>query len=337
MTAQCHSRFAFCFLLLLLCSQIAYAAPVNDAVRWERFTLKDGHIQFPVLINGVAANAIIDTGAEVNCVSERFVAQHGDDLRFGGTMRIKGVYGTEEKRLVQQLPVTLFGAELKLYDLAPIAMGSADLLLGRSFFDKLVLQVDYPNQRLRILKRDWVDMDQLANVELRQEKNNTLPAIKVSFGGAGDAWLTLDTGNANDLLLRRSFAEARGWLQGPVSSGKSSGATRHQADVESFTVPYLKVGPFELEQVPATVPAEGEQLLVGQRDGGRALSSGARVVGLLGYDVLKHFVLTLDSKRYKAHLGLPETISESSGVGATTSPNNTLETDQNPSQQSQIN
>ena len=246
----------------------------------------------------------------MNCVSERFVEQHRDSLNFGETMRVKGVFGTEEKRVVRQLQVGLFGTELALKELTPIRMGSADLLLGQPFIDNFVLQVDYPNQRLRLLKRDWVDLEKLANVEVRQQKNNTLPGIKVSFGDAGSAWLALDTGNAGDLLLRRSFAEDRGWLQAENRAGMASGATEDVVKVESFTVPYLKIGPFELENIPVTVPAAGESMLIGRRDGGRSMQRGVEVVGLLGYDVLKHFVLTLDSKAYKAHLGLPSTDTE---------------------------
>lgn len=284
----------------------------GDNVRWEPFMLKNGHIQFPILLNGISTRAMLDSGAEMNSISEYFVEKHREQLRFGDKIRLQGVFGTEEKRLVREVQATLFGAELPLKNLVPALLGGPDLLLGTSFMNNFVLQIDYPNQRLRLLKHEWVDMDKVANVELKRQKGSHLPAVKVQFDDDDSIWLTLDTGNSGGLFLPRSVAERRGWLEHhDMESGFGVGATG-MAEIESFQLKRLTVGPFELENIRVTVPAEGERTTVGQRENrhslGNRIGSGAQSLGLLGYDVLKHFVVTLDHKNLKLHLGLPESL-----------------------------
>ena len=69
----------------------------------------------------------------------------------------------------------------------------------------------------------------------------------------------------------------------------------------------MTIGPFTLENPVVTVQAEGETTNVGQelqqRLGSRLKK--AESDGILGYDVLKHFVVTLDFKRSLLHLEPP--------------------------------
>jgi hypothetical protein len=71
------------------------------------------------------------------------------------------------------------------------------------------------------------------------------------------------------------------------------------------------LGPFELGSVPVAVPAEGERLLSGSESWGRVqtgthVTHGARANGRLGYDVLRHFVVTIDLKRELMQIAAPE-------------------------------
>lgn len=311
--SRIRAQAKWCISLVLA---ILSQAPASADVQWESFTLKNGHIWFPIQLNGEPAMAMIDSGAEINSISEYYVDQHRDSLRFGDKIRLQGVFGTEEKRLVSRVNVNMFGAELPMKDLVPANLGGAQILLGAPFINNFVLQLDYPNQRLRLLKHEWVDLEKVANVEIKRQKGTSLPAIKVAVGDEDTIWLTFDTGNAGGLFLPRSVAERRGWLRLDSEAGLGFGATG-MAEIERFTVPYLKIGPYELENVAVTVPAAGESTSVGQRSSGSMaarIESGRHAQGLLGYDVLKHFVVTLDNKNLKLHLGLPETLPTTSNA-----------------------
>ena len=72
-------------------------------------------------------------------------------------------------------------------------------------------------------------------------------------------------------------------------------------------MPTVTIGPFTLENVISTVPAAGEKTTVGQATSAdlRTRMQNASADGLLGYEVLKHFVVTIDFKRSLLHLEPP--------------------------------
>jgi len=59
--------------------------------------------------------------------------------------------------------------------------------------------------------------------------------------------------------------------------------------------------------VLVTIPAEGESSNLEsqyQKTGSRI--KGQKIQGLIGYDVLKHFLITIDHRSGHAHIGLPD-------------------------------
>lgn len=296
-------------VLILIClfSFSAFSAPQVDKDGWMPFTLQHGQILIDIEIDGKAAKAMIDSGATVNGLSRKYVDENKGDLHFGERIILQGVMGEEELSMVTRLPVTLFGHPFKLDDLAPMNMSSATLLLGLPFLNNFIVQFDYPNQKMRILPHSVLNLRKVANVELNRSKSSDLPVIKVAVSEDKTLWLTLDTGNTMGLLVTRQTAEEQNWLQtlpkvehevrGSVDSGKA----------ESFRIPYLKIGPYELENVAVTVPAEGQIMNLTDRGGrtGNGVQRGMRSQGILGYDILQHFVLTLDTKNWQAHIAAP--------------------------------
>lgn len=293
-------------VLLLLFSQSA-AAGVTP---WQAFEIKDGHITIPVEVNGVAGEAILDSGAELNMLGTAYTYKHGDTLRTRGKVRVQGVFGTETKPLYQDIQVQMFGTDLELDDLASGNIGKAKLLLGNGFFRAFIVQIDYPNQRMRLLTRDALEMAEFKNIPMRGEKDTSLTAVKVEVDEQqrDGLWLTLDTGNTGGLFINRSVAEARGWLDKYPLTASTAFGVNGISSIETFLLPYLKFGPYVLENVRVSVPAEGVKSNVGKRSSNNSIYRkwGASSRGLVGFDVLKHFVLTIDYKRHRMHVGLPE-------------------------------
>lgn len=111
---------------------------------------------------------------------------------------------------------------------------------------------------------------------------------------------------AFDWCPRRS-ASRFDWLEKyGTSETQIAGATK-VTDVERFNLPELTIGPIVLENVIVIVPGEGEVTNVGK---GVKAKLGTRIKetssdGILGYDVLKHFIVTIDYRHSLLHLGLP--------------------------------
>ena len=298
-------RTLLAFFLFFSCSVLA--EPKIDKEGWLPFVLNNGAVFIEVEIGQETVMALIDSGAEFNGINKSYVERHKDKLNYGSRITVQGVFGEEEVATVTGLATKLFGYEFKLVDLIPVQMQDPVLLLGQPFLSNFIVQFDYPNQKIRLLPHSAVDMKKVANVELKKSRGRNLPVIKVDIAKDQGVWLTLDTGNTGGLVVSRQLAEEQQWLtQFPVVKHGASGVTG-SGDVESFQIPYLKIGPYELEDVVVTVPAEGQKMNISDKTSRTTagVQKGIHAKGLLGYDVLKHFVLTLDTKNWRAHIAAP--------------------------------
>ncbi len=267
---------------------------------WLDFTLKNGHIYVPMAVNGVEVEAILDSGAELNLIAESVATQAGVKLNVSN-MIIEGVYGKTRAKSASGVPVTLFGADVEM-GFYSIDSG-VPVLIGKPFFDQFIVQFDYPNQRMRLLTRDAVQGD-WDNLTIRRDRNSTLPAVQVRLDNREDVWLMLDTGSSSGLLLDRLFALDHN-LVGEEKALQRHAGVAESAIMEAFSMPLVHFGPYQLEQVATVIPGDGEStnlrglnpVLTGTR-----IQTGVKTKGLLGYDVLKHFLLTLDTREYKAHV-----------------------------------
>ncbi|MDJ0652494.1 MAG: hypothetical protein QNJ27_05775, partial [Simkaniaceae bacterium] len=86
------------------------------------------------------------------------------------------------------------------------------------------------------------------------------------------------------------------------------GVTGKVNEMDTFNLPTLELGPFELENVVVTVPDEGVETNIGRDRSNvwRRELNNTKSSGLLGYDVLRHFVVTMDFKRKLLHFEAAE-------------------------------
>jgi len=203
----------------------------------------------------------------------------------------------------------LFGIAFEVDGMVAIPFSNrrATMIIGASFFSRFLVQLDYPNQQMRLIDRDELNLAKSENIRTLPQTGSGMPIVEVVIGQREKIWLLLDTGNNGGVFVERKLAEKMGWLDSmDVERHRSAGANAI-AEVESFLIPELKFGPYTLENVQGTVPAEGAKLSVASsnsRVGSRI--RGKRVRGLIGYDVFKHFLLTIDYSGGHMHVGLPE-------------------------------
>lgn len=279
--------------------------------QWVDFELINGHINLPVSINGIAGRAILDSGAQVNAINTSFINRHGFEFDKGGKINIQGVFSTEKRQLYNNVPVTLFGATIEFDQLASLRIGhhEVQLLLGAGLLDKFIFQIDYPNSRMRLFERGSVDLAKLENIPMQIDRGAGQPIVRVELNGDADEkpWLVLDTGNAGGLFLKRMLVTDNNWLELYGSQSGVTGGANSVALVDSFRLPKMKFGPYTVENVLVTVPGEGQtESVSGRSNSGGSRIKGKNIKGLVGYDVLKHFVLTIDYKSGHMHIGLPE-------------------------------
>lgn len=282
---------------------------IAGVTAWIPLTVENGHISIPVTVAGIEGKAILDTGSQLNALNRNFRKKHSLEFSKGKKYRIAGVYGEEEVDSFNKVPVNLFGSEVNMNGVADISLGfhSTSLLLGAGFLEQFIIQLDYPNARIRFITHDTLDLEALQNIEFQSQMGTSMPIVKVGLGESS-AWVLFDTGNSGGLLMNKSKIETLQLHDSPKGAQSLSiGATNHVAVLDNYRVPELQFGPYTLENVLVSVPTDNQKVMLGERY--KTLGShirGKKVDGILGYDVLQHFLITIDYKNGHAHIGLPE-------------------------------
>lgn len=284
------------------------AAPCFSSVsKWVDFRLQSGHIYIPVVINGVESHALLDTGSQLNGINTNLIQKHDFELDKSGKIRVRGVYGESEQQTYDDVLVQLFGLNSRFNGITEIDLGhhSKGMLLGASFLYAYIIQIDYPNSRIRLISRDALDLTDSKNINIKKLKGSGEPIIRISIGDR-KLWLLFDTGSNGGLMVERHIAESLDLTNDKRRLvGKSRGITS-AGETETTLVDDVQFGPFLLADVPISFAASGvDTNLTRQNERTGTLIKSKKIQGILGYEVLKHFVVTFDYKMGHAHIALP--------------------------------
>ncbi len=63
------------------------------------------------------------------------------------------------------------------------------------FFEKFIVQLDYPNKKMRLMTRDAIDIRKVENVRMESDKGSGFPIVWVRLNDEISDWLILDTGS----------------------------------------------------------------------------------------------------------------------------------------------
>jgi predicted aspartyl protease len=276
---------------------------------WIPFRIEQGSIIIDIELAGQPATVMLDSGATINMIDQEFVDKYGQDFSKLQKVETEGVNETTELWLYGGIPVKMFGSELKMSNVGAVDLGPADLLLGGGFFKQSIIQIDYPQSRLQILGKKAVDMNKHSNVPMKSARGSRAPAIEVELNG-NKAWLIVDTGTSAGIYLQRDFAKDKGLLKDDTQVvSKTIKGINSEARADSFLVNSIKIGPYEMDNIAVDVPAEGQRTNLNPNSFetkiGTRIKRTVKTKGRIGYDMLKHFVVTLDYSGFKVNLYAP--------------------------------
>ena len=293
--------------ILLACVALLCPAPALAGVTpWVDFEIKNNRILIKTEVGGIPGYSMIDTGAQISGISEKFLATHKLKLTPAGTIQIKGIAGTATRPMFRNTMVKLMDAEINFRRLTSLNFGGdIQLLIGGDFLANLYFQFDYPNQRLRGITRDTFDLKKIKNVESKLDKVTRQPIVKVRLNDEKSVWLVMDTGSAGGVFLKRGIATKGNWLEEYGAQSITSTGVVTTAQSEMFRLPVLSIGPYDVRNARVIVPAKGERLEIFKRF--KTMSSArSKIQGLLGYDVLKNFLVTIDYRSGALFVEIPE-------------------------------
>jgi len=278
---------------------------VPDERGWITFDNARGWIEFTVLVNDVPARAMLDSGADGNAVSSQLVERAGIDLNLADEVRVQGIYGQEIVPTTREFELRFGHATVPIRGATVLPMPSPDLILGVGLFQASVVQIDYPNRRIRFLNRDVVRFE--GNVQVRTERDRS-PQVAAELDG-NKVWMLLDTGKAGATLFKHRLLQRldldRHVVDGPDVRGFGAVSTGRKRLLQ---LPRFKLGPFTFETLLASYIEEGgKRGFEGRRAGygSRIRRDNSPYDGILGSEALKNFMITMDIQNRKVHFAAP--------------------------------
>ena len=294
-----------------VCVLALFATPAANATpwltRWFPFEIVADWIHVPIVVAGAPTTAMFDTGANVQVIDRAFAEANGIKISSVSRVEVQGAFSKKKLPLAVRVPIELFGAPLTLRSVPVADTGDAKIVIGTGILSSFVLQIDYANSRIRFASFDALDLKDTANVEMRSAPGAGLPAVRATLDGE-KIWLMLDSGFSGPLLLSRRFVADRQWEQD--SGGMSFDAHGTLSAMDRYRVPLMQLGPFDLRGVKASVRRDGPERLGGL--------SSVRVSGILGAEVLRQFLVTLDLKHGKLHLAPSKPVAKDSWESTST-------------------
>lgn len=301
----------YCLHLLILIITLFLSLKAEAGVsEWIDFELENGHIKIPVTVMGVQGYAILDTGSKLNVINSNFSSHKKALLGRGKSFNVQGVYESEIKSSYNNVPVNLFGMDITLDNLVEANIGNSknQLLIGAGFFKQFVVQLDYPQKKMRLIDHNSIDMKKISNIRMQLDSKSNMPIVKVELNNETSVWLMLDTGNNGGILIKRATALEYKWLERYETKHSLSTGINGMAVNDNFNMPIVKFGPYELENVDVSVPEKNKSKNISQKLRNKSMYTDFKaknVKGILGYDILKHFVITLDYNNGRMHIFAP--------------------------------
>lgn len=286
----------FTYLVLFLCLCLAGVAHADDDYGWAPFEIVNGQMIVDATIAGHETKAVLSAGATIDGISWDFLDEYGHELRRAlHGQDVRYVSAGQEYKVVPyiEVPISVLGVPTTMPYLVPGDFEGAGLMLGEQFFDRGIVQVDYPNGRLRKLKRRALKLKKLANVKARRtDAWGGGLSIKVNLNGEVDRWLAMSTSSRDGIVISRGLADKYGWLEKyPIERRQVVDYAGQLHDVLSFNIDTFTIGPYTLENVIVNVPDTHEW---------RGLNTGS-----IDLEVLQHFVLTMDVNKRRLHIAAP--------------------------------
>jgi hypothetical protein len=275
-----------------------------DPEGWIAFDGSEGQIGLDGSVNGEPVRIIIDSTVNTSVISSAFAERagirkdHKVEFEMGGSLANKRVYAS------RRFEVEIDGSSLNFSGLPIVPGDGFDMILGHPVFEGAVVQIDYPNQRFRFLSPEAVKFE--GNTEVRR---GPLGELMVETAIEGNrAWLTLDTGLPGATLLTEDFVISNGLDDKRIETTQETGSEQSEADsLQMLKLDRVELGPYRFEQFLARYGGDEKRTMdVGRGEtGSRIRKDRSHHDGLLGYEVLKNFLITADFSNSKLHLQVP--------------------------------
>jgi predicted aspartyl protease len=244
----------------------------------EPLKVYNGRLFISAKVNGVATEALLDSGAEGTIVDPELAARA--KFAEGTPQTIKGSSGAEQARIVEGVTLDALGVEIHpeavvVLDLKNLSQRlikrPTSAILGRELFDSARLKIDLAGGEISAVRRDSKPL----GVKLPLTAHAGIEAIPVRADGV-PALAEFDLGNGSDVMISRDLAKK---LKLPILGKKAGGGIGGAIERDYVQLKTLEVAGRRFRNVRANIddqPSHNDMNV--------------------GTSILKHFLITTDFK-----------------------------------------
>ena len=200
--------------LLHGCARREAQAAVSQAAA-ETLTVRGDRLFVSVRVNGVEAEALLDSAAELSLLDDDFARRLGLQTANPNGETAKGTGGESDVSFADGVSIeaagaTLAGRTVAVLDLADISArlvgAPLDMVLGREFFSSGRVFIDVEKGRIRTLLRD----SEPSGVRLELKESRGLETMPISIEGGPPVEAEFDLGNGSGMLIGAGYAKQEG-------------------------------------------------------------------------------------------------------------------------------
>lgn len=262
-------------IALVACMMLGTSTAHSEPLR-----VHNNRLFVPVHINGVAAEAILDSAAEMTFVDTQFAARLG--LTPEGSETARGSGGNTQVKFAKGVHIEAVGVKLgdttvALLDMTDLSKRLVDrplqVILGRELFDAARLRIDIAGGTI-----DKVDATLRPDgIRLPLTPHRGIESLPCKIEGIASQ-ADLDLGNGSEVLIDKAFAEKHGLLKPErIVERKEGGGIGGAVVRDIVLLSSLEVSGVKFENVRAAIDPQ----------------SSAGDVNI-GTSILQRFVLVID-------------------------------------------
>ena len=248
-------------------------------------------------VNGTQQRVLLDSAASTTVIDRRLADKLG--LKGMKGVTVSGTTGTAQAEMATGVTIkvgnlTIRNHPVAIIDLSKVTSQEIPVILGAEVFNELVVDIDYPNERLAFHLPECFSSDHLANPIAVVPGYRGLKQVAVSVNGLEPAMLELDTGLSYGVVLFKPWTDANRLLEELQTTDSPTVGIGGSATYLSATVDSLQVGEELLTDVPVNFSRQE-----------KGSSATDQIAGLIGTQIFKHYRTTFDLTRNLLYLTPP--------------------------------
>jgi len=269
----------------------------------QQFQVNNGRISIPVTIAGTETLAVINSGILTMGISSFLAGQLGLDVIEPEPVNRRRSGNLPQLSIVENVPIKVFNQDIEMEQLYVFDLDAPLVNFSIMMFRDVIVQLDYPQSRICFHNPAAIDLEAAENINMRSTRIGA-PAIEVNLNGDEDVWLDFQIGYSGGISIDFETAEDLGFIEEDQADSESA------ATAEAITESLL-FGPYELGAINTTYSTQENSapnspiLTGGAVRAGRSRNRGVETHGELGFEILQHFVITIDFNEERMHIFAP--------------------------------